>query len=73
MLMTKGHFSTFAEQLCQCYVDEIIWGVQDDAASTKACCDQWEDAHAPGVKYSGTFDDVVRAGLITKFCMLYNR
>lgn len=38
--------------------------MQDDAASTKACCDQWEDAHAPGVKYSGTWDDLVRAYLI---------
>jgi hypothetical protein len=40
--------------------------VQDDAASTGACCDQWEDAHALGVKYSGTWNDLVRACFICK-------
>jgi len=49
--------SALASQDCQCYV-EFILGVQDDAASTKACCDQWENAHASGVKYSGTWDDL---------------
>lgn len=63
MVITKGHFSALAGQDCQCYVDEWLWGVQDDAASTKACCDQWEDAHASGVKYSGTWNDLVRACL----------
>jgi hypothetical protein len=66
MLMTDGHFSTLASQSCQCFTDDLIWGIQDDQASTKACCDAWEDAGSEGVKYSGTWDDVVRAIWIHK-------
>ena len=60
MLMTDGHFSTLAYQHCQCFVDEWFWGIQDDQVSTKACCDAWEDAGSEGVKYSGTWNDMVR-------------
>ena len=43
---------------CQCVVlggREVV-----SQAFTKACCDQWENDGAWGVKYSGTADDEVR-------------
>jgi len=37
---------------CQCS-DGSQW-------NTQACCDAWENDDAPGVHYSGTWDDVCR-------------
>lgn len=65
-MTTEGDLSTPADQLCQCYVDDWLWEATDDAVSTRTCCDQWENVHAPGVKYSGTWDDVVHPNFISK-------
>ena len=59
MLNAKAHFSTLAYD-CYCYVG----GEESD--DTQPCCDQWENEHAQGVKYSGDWDDKVRNGFIYK-------
>jgi hypothetical protein len=53
MLKTNAHFSTLAVD-CYCYYGG------EESAGVQACCDQWENAHAQGVKYSGDYDDKVR-------------
>jgi hypothetical protein len=64
MLETNGHFSTLAVKSCYCETDYGL-GEESDG-NTQPCCDQWENEHAPGVKYSGSFDDAVRTSSIYK-------
>ena len=59
MLKTKPYFSTLAVD-CYCYYGG------EKSAYTHVCCDQWENAHAQGVKYSGSWEDKVRDGFIYK-------
>ena len=67
MLKTKAHFSTLAvKHVKSCYCDTDDGNGEESDANTKPCCDQWENQHAPGVKYSGDFDDRVRTSFIYK-------
>jgi hypothetical protein len=50
--------STLAvKRVKSCYCDTDDGNGEESDANTKPCCDQWENQHAPGVKYSGDFDD----------------
>ena len=64
MLETNSHFSTLAVRSCYCYTD--VGNGEETDANTKPCCDQWENEQAPGVKYSGTWNNLVRACFICK-------
>jgi hypothetical protein len=47
--------STLAVRSCHCYTD--LGNGEESDNNTQSCCDQWENEHAPGVRYSGDFDD----------------
>ena len=73
MLMTKGHFSALAQYPSwYCWRDKLTNSKSKAKNATHRCCDQYENNGTPGVKYSGSYDQMVRTVFILQSVLVVN-
>ena len=72
MLMTKGHFSVLGYPSWFCWRRKF-WDYQSLAKGpTHRCCDQYENKGTPGVKYSGSWSQMVCTVVILQSVLFVN-
>ena len=71
--MTEGHFSALAQYPSwYCWRDKFLNAKTKAKNATHRCCDQYENKGTLGVKYSGSYAQMVRTVFILQRVLFVN-